>query len=354
MKILITGICGFVGAALARELRTRMDCEILGIDNLIRPGSHINRVALPKLGIKVLHGDIRCASDIDALPRVDWVIDAAANPSVLAGIDGKASSRQLLDHNLLGTLNLLEYCKRNGTGLIILSTSRVYSIPPLAGLPLKEVAGAYQLDVNASLPPGVSAAGVTEDFSTSPPVSLYGASKLCSEVLALEYSDTFNFPVWIDRCGVLAGPGQFGRADQGIFSFWIHSWHARRPLKYIGFDGRGSQVRDALHVNDLAALLIKQLAVSASNSRRVINVAGGAANSTSLSKLSAWCLDHLGPHEVSSTPESRPFDIPWLILDSSRAADLWDWSPKVSLDEIFGEIAAHARENPNWLELTSD
>lgn len=353
MKILITGICGFVGAALAKELRAHMECEILGIDNLIRPGSHLNRVALPKLGINVLHGDIRCSSDIDVLPRVDWVIDAAANPSVLAGIDGKASSRQLLDHNLLGTLNLLEYCKTHGTGLVILSTSRVYSIPPLAALPLKEVAGAYQLDESAALPPGVSAAGVTEDFSTSPPVSLYGASKLCSEVLALEYSQTFDFPVWIDRCGVMAGPGQFGRADQGIFSFWIHSWLARRPLKYIGFDGSGAQVRDALHVSDLAALLRKQLAAPGGAGRRVINVAGGAMNSTSLCRLSAWCKEHLGEHSVASSAESRKFDVPWLILDSARAANLWDWSPKVSLDEILEEIAEHARHNPNWLDLTS-
>ena len=61
------------------------------------------------------------------------------------------------------------------------------------------------------------------------PLSLYGASKLASETLILEYGECFGFPVWINRCGVLAGAGQFGKADQGIFSFWIHSFKEKIP-----------------------------------------------------------------------------------------------------------------------------
>lgn len=350
MKILITGICGFVGAAIAREFHGA--CEVFGIDNLIRPGSHLNRADLLKLGIKVWHGDIRSASDMEALPCAHWVIDAAANPSVLAGTDGRMSSRQLLEHNLQGTLNVLEYCKRHSAGFAMLSTSRVYSIAALAALPLEDVGAAFRIKPGAVLPPGVSAAGVTEDFSTASPISLYGASKLCSETLALEYAEAFDFPVWIDRCGVLAGAGQFGRADQGIFSFWIHSWHARLPLKYIGFDGRGTQVRDALHPKDLAALLQKQMADPTRPGRRIFNVAGGCANSASLSQLSAWCAKSFGPHTVAADPEPRRFDVPWLVLDSSRTAASWDWSPKLNLEQILGEIAGHARNNPDWLSVT--
>ena len=65
------------------------------------------------------------------------MIDAAANPTVLAGVDGQTSSRQLVEHNLLGTVNLLEYCRRHGAAFVLLSTSRVYSIEPLASLPLR-------------------------------------------------------------------------------------------------------------------------------------------------------------------------------------------------------------------------
>src|SRR4051812_22674532 len=111
MKILITGICGFVGGSIARTLR-ELDStiEIFGIDNFIRPGSELNRLDLKRRGIKVQHADLRNQSDVDSLPCADYLIDAAANPSVLAGVDGQTSSRQLLEHNLGGTINLLEYC----------------------------------------------------------------------------------------------------------------------------------------------------------------------------------------------------------------------------------------------------
>jgi CDP-paratose 2-epimerase len=151
----------------------------------------------------------------------------------------------------------------------------------------------------------------------------------------------------------MAGAGQFGRADQGIFSYWIHSWHGRRPLKYIGFNGCGAQVRDALHPRDLATLLREQMAAPSHTLQRIFNVAGGAPNSTSLSRLSDWCARRLGPHQVASDPASRRFDVPWLILDSSSARNAWNWSPSLSLDQILEEIAAHALQNPDWLDLTA-
>ena len=254
MKILISGICGFVGSSLATFLRSAMaGAEIGGFDNFIRPGSERNRRLLRERGIQVVHADLRSASDIDSLPRADFVIDAAANPSVLAGVDGRAGSRQVGEHNLLGTLNLLEYCRRHRAGLVLLSSSRVYSIPALAALPLRGEGDAFALEAGAALPVGLSARGIGEGFSTAAPLSLYGATKLASEVMALEYGAAFDFPVWINRCGVLAGAGQFGRAEQGIFSYWLHAWHAQRPLRYIGFGGHGRQVRDALHPRDPGA-----------------------------------------------------------------------------------------------------
>ena len=94
MKILITGICGFVGSSLAASWReSQPGVTIYGIDNFIRPGSEHNRNRLLKMGVTLYYGDIRTASDFEALPSVDFVIDAAAHPSVLAGIDGKISSR---------------------------------------------------------------------------------------------------------------------------------------------------------------------------------------------------------------------------------------------------------------------
>lgn len=260
MKLLITGICGFVGSRLATTLLERIsDLEVFGIDNLLRPGSETNRTELVTKGIKFIHGDLRCRSDVESLASCDWVIDAAANPSVLAGVDGRSSPRQLTEHNLAGTLNILEYCRERKAGLLLLSSSRVYSVSELAALPMREQGKAFVLDAGARLPHGASRSGITEEFSVSQPVSLYGATKLASEIMAIEYGLTFDFPVWIDRCGVLAGAGQFGTAEQGIFSYWLHAHAARLRLRYIGFGGCGYQVRDAFHPEDLAALIALQL-----------------------------------------------------------------------------------------------
>jgi len=353
MKILITGICGFVGSTLARAIREAIPgVTLIGLDNFIRPGSELNRRELARLGVRVFHGDLRSASDFETLPACDWVIDAAANPSVLAGVDGRTSSRQVLEHNLTGTINVLEYCKQHRAGFVLLSTSRVYSIKPLVELPVQVEAGAFRPDPRAKLVSGLSAAGVSESFSTTPPVSLYGSTKLASEAIALEYGETFQFPVWINRCGVLAGAGQFGKPDQGIFSFWINAHLRRRPLKFIGFGGHGHQVRDALHPRDLVPLLVQQMNAAKSGCERVQNLGGGVANSMSLANLHAWCDAKFGRHDVAADATPRPFDIPWMVMDSTLAGRQWNWRPATPLTAILEELAAHAEQNPNWLEFS--
>ncbi|NVN98636.1 MAG: NAD-dependent epimerase/dehydratase family protein [Geobacteraceae bacterium] len=352
-SILITGICGFVGSSIAKAwLAAEPGISIYGLDNFIRPGSEHNRSELQRLGIKLFHGDIRSTSDFECLPSVDWVVDAAANPSVLAGVDGQSSSRQLIEHNLIGTVNILEYCKRHNAGFILLSTSRVYSITQLAAVNVVPTGEAFRLVDEQSLPPGLSYSGVSEEFSTAPPVSLYGSTKLASELLALEYGETFGFPVWVNRCGVLAGAGQFGRADQGVFAFWINSWLRKRPLSYIGFGGNGYQVRDALHPRDLMPLLLRQTASGATASTRIVNLGGGAANAMSLAELSSWCRERFGEHAVSQNNELRRFDVPWMVMDASLAKDVWGWEPQASIHEVLDEIAVHAEQNEQWLELS--
>lgn len=355
MRILITGICGFVGSTLAKKLCEQIsDCEIVGIDNLSRPGSWLNRPILQKLGIRVLHGDIRIASDVDALPPADWVIDAAANPSVLAGVDGKTSSRQLIQHNLQGTINLMEYCKRCSAGFVLLSTSRVYSIPALSQLKVTEVDGAFRPVAEQTFVTGLSPAGVAENYSTAPPVSLYGSTKVTSEHIALEYGETFEFPVWVNRCGVLAGAGQFGHPGQGIFAFWVHSFREKRPLKYIGFGGNGYQVRDCLHPQDLVPLLKQQFAEPRKTDKpRTINLSGGVDNSMSLWQLSRWCEERIGHHKVEQTDTERPFDIAWMVLDASKAEHIWGWQPQTRIETVLAEIATFAETQPDWCQISA-
>src|SRR5829696_5832538 len=196
MKILVIGACGFVGSSIIRSLRElTSDVEFVGVDNFIRLGSERNRPELLKLGVSIVHADIRSPADMESLPAADWVIDAAANPSVLAGVDGKTSTRQLVEHNLFGTVNLLEYCKRHCAGFLLLSTSRVYAIQPLSKIQVTVSNHAFVLDPGQTFPAGFSVGGISEEFSTAPPVSIYGATKLASETLALEYGEAFSLPV---------------------------------------------------------------------------------------------------------------------------------------------------------------
>jgi CDP-paratose 2-epimerase len=353
-RILITGICGFVGRALAEaltEFSAPNTLEIFGFDNFSRPGSFSNLDSLQKMGVRVCHGDVRCASDFSAFEKIDWVIDAAANPSVLAGLNSASSSRQVMENNLLGTLNILEFCKSRQAGMILLSSSRVYSIPGLRSIGLEETDGAFH-PAPAQKLANVSEQGITEGFSSAAPVSLYGASKLASEVVALDYMSAFQFPVWINRCGVLAGAGQFGKADQGIVSYWIHGWRRGIPLRYIGFGGRGLQARDCFHPRDLARVILAQMASPDLRGERIFNLSGGRDSAFSLAQLSRWCAVRFGDRQIASELAERPADLPWVVLDSARARQRWNWRPEISREALFEEIAGHAEKNPRWLEIS--
>lgn len=349
MKILIAGAAGFVGSSIVSHIAAaHSGIELWGVDNLSRRGAELNVPRLRALGCRLRHGDLRCAADVDELPACDWIIDCAANASVLAGTRGGAAA--LVGHNLGGTLNLLEKCRRDGSGLVFLSTSRVYSVAALRRVPVVPAGLRYAVDgpCNAT---GLSGRGVTEEFSTAAPVSLYGATKLAGEVMTLEYADAYGFPVWVNRCGVIAGAGQLGNGEQGVFSWWIHARRAGRSLSFIGYDGRGLQVRDCLHPEDLARLVLMQIHAGADRTRpRMCNVAGGLDNSLSLAELNAWCDERYGPAVIGARPEARPYDVPWLVLDASLAQRHWGWRPEHPVGRVLDDIARHADEHPGWLD----
>jgi CDP-paratose 2-epimerase len=334
MGLLVTGGCGLTGTAIIGSLLGSM--ERLGVtvlDNLRRRGAETNVSMLESWGVRVYHGDVRVWSDAEPLPDVDWIIDCAAEPSVLAGttsaVQVRTTRRQVIEHNLLGTVNVLEHMVRSGAGMVLLSSSRVYSMRHLQQLDLEVKDEAFVPCATADSAPGMSAQGVMESFPTTAPISLYGATKLASEALAMEYAAESSLPVFVNRCGLLAGAGQFGRADQGIFSWWIRQWAVRSPLRYIGYGGHGHQVRDCLHPQDVARLVRAQiLAPERAAAAPVVNVSGGRSSAWSLAQLSRWCADRLGSHAVKADRENRVNDVPWLVLDHDVASRTHGWRPK--------------------------
>lgn len=340
MRVVITGGAGFVGSSLALAFREKHPrAEIVAFDNLRRRGSELNLERFRARDIAFVHGDVRSADDLAELPKTfDLFVDASAEPSVLAGLEGSPS--YLLATNLGGTLNCLELVRTRGKALVFLSTSRVYSMGPLRELALKEGPTRLELEPRQQQP-GVSARGVAEDFATYLPRSLYGASKLASELVIQEYASTYGLKAIIDRCGVIAGPGQFGKVDQGVFTLWVAHHVFNQPLKYTGFGGTGKQVRDLLHPDDLMRAIELQLADLDRLSGQTFNLGGGLEISTSLAELTALCQKLTGTKvAIASEPATSPVDIPWYVTDSSRAQKAFGWKPQKGVGAIVGEIHA--------------
>ena len=356
MRILITGVCGYVGSRIAMCLVERMaGVRLYGIDNLSRRGSETNLKPLRHLGVQMIHGDTRLESDIRSLPdNVDWVIDCAANPSVTAGLGAidKCTSRQLVEHNLIGTIHILEYCQERSAGLILLSSSRVYSIRELCRIPLREASTRFEPDVDGSEKvTGFSERGITEEFSTAAPISLYGATKLASEVLALEYGEAFGFPVRVNRCSVIGGPGQFGKIDQGIFAFWVYSIALGRPLRYIGYNGSGKQVRDCVLAEDVADLIVLQMQGPSKLVDRVLNIGGGVQGAMSLREMTDVCASYFGRKvEIGREEKPRPCDIPYFVTDYTKAHLGWGWEPSHSATEIVWQLCEWTTSHMDFVQ----
>ena len=343
MRYLVTGGCGFVGSRMCLGIKTaHPSAEIVAFDNLRRRGSEINVVDLSAAGITVVHGDIRIPADLDDIEGTfDVVIDAAAEPSVHAGTTG--SPRYVIDTNLGGTVNLLEFARQRASTFVLLSTSRVYAINSLRGIRTTEGTSRLEVDAVQDLP-GVGPEGITEDFPTTGARSYYGASKLASELLAQEYAAASDLNVIINRCGVLAGAGQFGKVDQGVIALWVAAHIYGRPLKYIGFGGTGKQVRDVMHPDDLLALTLQQIGMASVISGQVFNVGGGLPVSVSLRELTTLCRERTGNQvDIAPVPQTASVDVPVYITDTTRVREATGWTPSYDAAAIVDDIAT-------WIE----
>src|SRR3954453_16928734 len=321
MRVLITGGAGFVGGSLAVSLRSRHpDWELVAYDNLHRPGSELNVPRLEAAGVRFVKGDVREPDGLNELDPIDVLIECSAEPSALAGTDGETA--YTVHTNLTGAYNCLELARRDGAQLVFLSTSRVYPIQPQRELAYGEAPTRFELS-EAQEVPGVSAAGISEDFPLDGARTLYGATKLAAELLICEYAAGFGLRAVVNRCGVIAGPWQMGKVDQGVFAFWVFHHHFGLPLSYIGFGGAGRQVRDLIHVDDLTDLIDDQLSDPDGWAGFVGNVGGGRDHSLSLLETTEICRELTGNEvPIDSVPETRPGDVPIFLAGCARL-----WAP---------------------------
>jgi CDP-paratose 2-epimerase len=337
-RLLITGGAGFVGSNLAIWFKTRHpNLQVLVLDNLKRRGSELNVPRLQKRGIEFRHGDIRNREDLALGQRqIDLLIECSAEPSVLAGY--REAPDYLINTNLIGTVNCLEVARQTGADFIFLSTSRVYPIATLNDVETEETATRFTLASDQTLP-GVSATGINEAFPLEGPRSLYGATKLCSELLMQEYGVMYGLRFIINRCGVLTGPWQMGKIDQGVFALWIAMHYFGRDLSYIGWGGQGKQVRDLLHVEDLADLLEAQISKFSTLAGQTFNVGGGVTSSLSLCETTRLCQEISGRTiPIRRVEGNRPADLKLYITDHQRVTEATGWVPRRTPRETLQSI----------------
>ncbi len=343
-KILITGGAGFVGSNLCIGLKKlNPSYEITAFDNLSRRGSELNLNRLNEAGIIFRHGDIRNPEDLAGINALDFVIDASADPSVLAGINSPVLP--LINSNLMGTVNCLEFANRVQAGFIFLSTSRIYPIKKLENASFKELDTRYQWS-DDQVENGLSSKGITEQFSTDGSRSFYGSTKLASELLIQEYQALKGMKTVINRCGVISGPWQMGKVDQGVLVLWLARHYFKGSLKYIGYGGTGKQTRDVLHIFDLVNLIDWQLKNIDLINGEIFNVGGGSDCSFSLLELTKLCQEITGNSiEIIPDPEPRPADIRVYITDNSKVSSITSWKPTKKIEDILQDTFHWMKSN---------
>jgi len=338
-----------VGSSLAVSLAAaRPETQVIALDNLHRRGSELNLPRLDEAGVDFVRGDVRRPEDLAPFGSVDALIECSAEPSVMSGTDGDTG--YVFETNLVGAYNCLELARRSGAQFIFLSSSRVYPLDGLRGAELDERPTRFEL-AEIQPTPGWSSEGVGEDMPLAGARTLYGTTKLSAEFLCAEYQAQFGVPMVIDRCGVIAGPWQMGKVDQGVFTHWMLAHSFGRPLSYIGFGGNGKQVRDLLHVDDLVDLIERQLDEPERWAGHTFNVGGGREVSLSLLETTEICRRLTGNEiEVGSVAEDRDGDVPVYLSDCSRIHGHSSWRPSRDAEGILRDIHEWIAADPERIE----
>ena len=334
MKILITGGCGFVGSNIAIYLKKKLKkVKICSLDNLMRKGSKENRNRLLMHNIKNYKINIEKFKKIQSLEKFDLIIDCCAEPAIEIS---KKEPDRVFNTNLIGTFNILKKCINDKTNIIFLSSSRVYSIEKLRAM-------VKNLNIKKPLKIGKK---ITEKFETESASSLYGFTKLASEKLIKEFFFNTKLKYIINRFGVIAGPWQFGKQDQGFVSLWMAKHFFKKKLSYIGFGGKGHQIRDVIHIKDVCKIILLQTKNIKKINNQTFNIGGGAKNKISLKNLTTKC-EKITKNKIviSKNQKTSLYDIPYFVTDNSKIFKFYKWKPFHGIDILLYDIYKWLKEN---------
>ena len=265
-------------------------------------------------------------SSIKILPKVDLVIDCCAEAAVEIS---KNDLDRVFYTNLIGTYNILKKAKNDRAKIIFLSSSRVYPIKLLNKLiqskNLKNKIKSFKI--------------IDEKFSILGPRSIYGFTKLSSEMLIEEFAYQYGIKFIINRCGVISGPLQFGKQDQGFVSLWIWRHLNKIKLNYIGYGGNGHQVRDVLHIDDLKNLILLQIKKINKINNQIFNVGGSVKNKVSLLDLTKICQKLSGNKiKIGKIKKTSNYDMPVFINNNNKVTKKYGWRVERNIYDICKDV----------------
>lgn len=343
MKILIAGGCGFVGANLAIYLKN-LGHEILVVDNMSRKGTEHNHKRLLTEGIEPFNVPIQrinaAPKSIQEFGTVDVILNCSAQSRSMLGIDDPSAD---FYGNVETTFACLELARHFNAALIHWSTNKVYSAKDINFrlMPLEE-------PQRYSSTHAVEESGIARSGHAN---TIYGATKIASEVLINEWSELYGIPCIRNRFSCIAGPHQWGCTDQGWVALWMIHHILKKPLTYYGFQGK--QARDVLHINDLCDLISKQINFLESGEpiNEVYNVGGGPSNVVSLRECTELCEKMTGNSlKIKTDPEPRWADQMLYISEISKVSQKFGWTPKRDPVEALSDIFSWVESNRTEVE----
>lgn len=344
--LLVTGSNGLIGSEVCAYFG-RHGFRVHGVDNNQRAvffgaagDTRWNQRRLQQTIREYTHHelDIRDRAGVAALVRElrpNLVVHTAAQPS-----HDRAAAIPFddFDTNAVGTLNLLEACRQScpEAPFIHMSTNKVYGDGPNR-IPLEELPTRWDYaDAHREH-------GIPETFPVDQCLhSLFGASKLASDVMVQEYGRYFGMPTCCLRGGCLTGPNHAGVELHGFLSYLVKCNLEDREYSVFGY--RGKQVRDNIHSEDVAAFMHQFY--QRPRCAEVYNLGGGKENACSISEAFDMVADLTGRKQRWSYVEkNRVGDHICYYSDLRKMrAHYPDWRITRRLPEILGEIVAAWRE----------